>query len=126
MTQDLQTQLTELEEKVELLGQAVGDGTQDQLQLANELLKTVQAVNDIRAVLDGLMVVLDSAMTMNKIHHQRLMALEQRAQGLSFEDLVDGKQLLPLGPTEEHAAALEAVNAKFQRMAERLDESTGE
>lgn len=92
------------------------------VDLANEVLKVTRMINQQRQVIEGLMVVTDAVMTMNSIGHQRLMALEQRAQGLSFEEMLDGKEIR-VGPTEEHIATLKEMGERFQALTAALKDN---
>jgi hypothetical protein len=106
--------------RVEQLEKRVKQQDADLLQLAKEVLATVTNLREARIMVSGLATFTDMLFTMHKIHHDRLRALEQRAEGVSFEDMVDGK-LLPLGPTQEHVAILQEIHDKFADLKEELD-----
>jgi len=91
------------------------------VKLAEEIVKLTRMISDQAEVIKGLMFIIDAAMSMSRMHHERLTALEQRAMGLSFEDLVDGKELKPLGPTQSHYEMLTKINQGLINLTDSLN-----
>jgi len=74
---------------------------------ANELLSQTIAVNA------SLAKSLNATLTLVSILGDRVAALELHAQGMSFEDMVEGR-LPQVGLTDAHREALEQVKADLE------------
>jgi hypothetical protein len=69
-------------------------------------------------VLKGMIITSDMLFSMLNILNDRVMALEERAEGVSMQDILDGKELKPLGIQPEHVAKLEEMNGILRRLAQ--------
>lgn len=116
----------QIDEKVQNLRESGRTDHELFLELCSELEKTLLLIKEQQVVTSGLMLMVDAAMTMIKIHQERLAAVESRLVETSLQDILDGKTLPPLGPTQEHTDMLLAVNERMNLMniatKERMDE----
>ena len=98
----------EFKEHLEAYRAAGGD--EFDIKLMQEIMELTKQVSRQADMIRGVMVVCDAALTLSKIANERLTALEERAEGYTMEDLVNGHQPKELGITEQHHAELQAIN----------------
>lgn len=104
---------------------ALGDiGHEDfALALAEQVLKLSHHVREQNEMIRGTMIVADAAMTLARISTDRLTALEERARGLSMQDIVDGREPSPLGPTEVHYEELKRLNGNLGNLIQEQEKA---
>ena len=92
------------------------------LKLAELVENLAQQTVRQREIIRGLVVLIDSAYALNRIHHDRLTSLENRARGMSFEDMVDGKDPGELGHTNAHAELLSEIEGRIRGVLTMMEQ----
>jgi hypothetical protein len=94
-----------------------------QVGLIDLLIKLCESVDQQAEIIKSVMVVADAAVSLNRMHNDRITALEERARGLSMQDIVDGREPTPLGPTQAHYQELMRINADLGKLTGRTGDS---
>jgi len=116
--------MAEIEDDIAALGNV---GNEDfTLALAQQVLKLSHHVREQHEMIRGVMVVADAAMTLARINNDRVLALEERARGLSMQDIVDGREPTPLGPTQVHYEALQRLNGNLEHLIHEQEKESRE